>query len=88
MASELDDLISRYIEPHPDPVKSGHAWYRLRERGVPVYAIIGSLTPAYDNTDDVAAAFGVSREAIDAAIAFYRRFKADLNCRLAASHVA
>lgn len=77
-----DALIARHIEPHPDPVKEGHAWYRLKERGVPVYAIIGSLTPTYDNADDVADAFGVSREAVDAAVAYYARYKEAIDSRL------
>ncbi len=81
-------LIERHIEPHPDPVKEGYAWYRLKERGVPVYAIIGSMTPTFDNADDVADAFGVSREAVDAAIAYYRRHKAAIDARLAANHAA
>jgi uncharacterized protein (DUF433 family) len=87
-ARDLDGLISQYIEPHPDPVKAGHSWYRLKEHGVPVYAIIGSLTPSHDNADDVADAFGVSRKAVDAAIAYYCRYKADIDYRLAAGHAA
>jgi uncharacterized protein (DUF433 family) len=86
--SEMDVLIARHIEPHPDPVKSGRGWYRLKERGVPVYAIIGSLTPTQSNAGDVAAAFGVSPEAVDAAIAYYGRYKADIDCRLASGHAA
>ncbi|HEV7214056.1 MAG TPA: hypothetical protein VGP33_02945 [Chloroflexota bacterium] len=87
-ASELDALIARYIEPHPDPIKAGHAWYRLKERGVPVYAIIGSLTPTHDNDDDVADAFGVSREAVEAAIAYYGRHKTDIDNRMSSGHAA
>ncbi len=81
--NETDALIARHIEPHPDPVKEGHAWYRLKERGVPVYAIIGSMLPTFDNADDVADAFAVSREAVDAAIAYYRQHKATIDSRLA-----
>lgn len=85
---DVDALIEQHIEPHPDPVKVGHAWYRLRERGVPVYAIIGSLSPSLDNLDDVADAFGVSRPAVDAAVAYYRHHKAAIDARLAANHAA
>lgn len=80
--NEPDALIARHIEPHPDPAKQDRAWYRLKERGVPVYAIIGSLTPDQDNVDDVADAFGVSREAVDAAIAYYARHKDAVDARL------
>ena len=40
-----------------------------KERGVPVYAIARSIVPTFDNNTDIADAFGVSREAVDAAIA-------------------
>ena len=80
-------LIARHIEPHPDPVKEGHAWYRLKERGVPIYAIIGSMTPTHDNADDVADAFGVSREAVDAAVAYYERYREAIDSRLVANSV-
>ena len=86
--SKADFLIAQHIDPYPDPVKQGHGWYRLKERGVPIYAIIGALSPAFDNLDDVADAFGVSREAVDAAIAYYRRHQAAIDARLAANHVA
>lgn len=82
--SETDTLIKRHIEPHPDPVKEGDAWYRLRERGVPVYAIIGSMTRTFDNADDVADAFAVSREAVEAAVAYYWQHKEAIDSRLAA----
>jgi uncharacterized protein (DUF433 family) len=86
--NEIDARIERHIEPHPDPVKQGYAWYRLKERGVPVYAIIGSMTPTFDNADDVANAFAVSREAVDAALAYYRQHKAAIGSRLAANRAA
>ncbi len=86
--SETDRLIERHIEPHPDPVKEGDAWYRLKERDVPVYAIIGSMTPTFDNADDVADAFAVSREAVEAALAYYRQHREAIDSRLAANRVA
>lgn len=86
--NETDALIERHIEPHPDPVKERYAWYRLKERGVPVYAIIGSMTPTFDNADDVADAFAVSREAVNAAVAYYRQHKAAIDSRLAAHRAA
>jgi len=81
-------LIERHIEPHPDPVKHGPAWYRLKERGVPVYAVIGSLTPDRDNVDDVADAFGVSRDAVVAAIAYYDLHRSAIDARLSSRHAA
>jgi len=86
--NETDTLIERHIEPHLDPVKEGHAWYRLKERGVPVYAIIGSMSLTLDNADDVAAAFAVSWEAVDATVAYYRQNTAAIDSRLAANRAA
>ncbi len=82
--NETEMLIKRHVEPHSDPVKEGDAWYRLKERGVPVYAIIGSMTPTFDNADDVADAFAVLREAVDAAIAYYQQHTEAIDARLAA----
>ena len=86
--SGTDALIAQHIEPHPDPVKQGHGWYRLKERGVPVYAIIGATSPSFDNLDDVADAFGVSRDAVSAAVAYYQRHQAAIDARLSANHAA
>jgi len=82
--NETETLIEQHIEPHPDPVKQGDAWYRLRKRGVPVYAIIGTMTPTFDNASDVADAFAVSHQAVDAAVAYYWRHKEAIDLRLAA----
>ncbi len=70
-----DALIARHIEPHPDPRKSGEEWYRLRERGTPVWAIIGALLPDGSNADEVAEDYGVSREAVTAAQFYYLRHR-------------
>jgi uncharacterized protein (DUF433 family) len=80
-----DALIAAYIEPHPG--NPGIAEYRLRveENGYPVWAIIGSL-PAYgDDIEQAARDYSVSREAIEAARAFYQRHREAINDRLAAN---
>ena len=81
-ASAEDTLIERYIEPHADPHKSGYSWYRLKERGVPVWAIIGALTPEGSNADAVAADYGVSREGVAAAQSFYRLHRRAIDARI------
>ena len=86
--SGKDALIAKHIESHPDPVKQGRGWYRLKERGVPVYAIIGATSPSLDNLDDVADVYGVSRAAVDAAVAYCRRYQAAIAARQAANHAA
>jgi uncharacterized protein (DUF433 family) len=80
-----DALIAAYIEPHPG--NPGIAEYRLRveENGYPVWAIIGSL-PAYgDDIEQAARDYSVSREAIEAARAFYQRHREAIDDRLAAN---
>ncbi len=94
-------LISRHVEPHP--ARPGRADWRLKERGVPVWAIIGALVLA-DNPaesqmvladeavaallgeeqaiEQVARDYGVSREAVEAAIAFYQQHKPLIDARL------
>ncbi|HEX5504630.1 MAG TPA: hypothetical protein VFW96_18580 [Thermomicrobiales bacterium] len=98
---ENDELISRYVEPHPS--KAGPAEWRLKERGVPIWAIIGALVlvanPAEhpEVLDDravapllveqqaierVAQEYGVSRAAVEAAIAYYWQHKRLIDARL------
>lgn len=81
-ASAEDVLIERYLEPHSDPRKAGYSWYRLKERGVPVWAIIGALMPNGANADAVAEDYGVSREAVEAAQSFYRQHREVIDARI------
>ena len=78
-ATAADALIERHIEPHSDPRKYGEEWYRLRERGTPVWAIIGALLPDGSNADEVAYDYGVSREAVEAARLYYIRHRAAID---------
>lgn len=118
-AAVQDELLAEYIEPHPG--KPGWDEWRLKERSVPVWAIIGALilpnTPSSPRNADraslgypalqaalergaaeafsndalitrVAQEYGVSRAAVEAAIAFYRRHKGLLDARLIANITA
>lgn len=71
------------ITGEPDPARPGFGEYRLKDRGVPIWAIIGSLTEDADNIDEVADAYDLPREAVEAALAFYRRHHAAIDARLA-----
>ena len=71
------------ITGEPDPARPGFGEYRLKDRGVPIWAIIGSLTEDADNIDEVAEAYALPREAVEAALAFYRRHHAAIDARLA-----
>jgi uncharacterized protein (DUF433 family) len=76
-------LIDRYLEA--DPADPDPAAWRLKERAVPVWAIVGALTEARDNAAQVAADYGVSDQAIAAALAYYRQHGCLIDARLAAN---
>jgi hypothetical protein len=98
---KVEALISTHVEPHPG--RPGRAEWRLKERGLPVWAIIGALVqtdnPAEssDVLSDQAVAkslgegqavaqlardYGISREAVEAAIGYYRQHKHLIDARL------
>jgi uncharacterized protein (DUF433 family) len=80
-----DALIAAYIEPHP--TNPGIAEYRLRveENGYPVWSIIGSLSPEGENIDQIVHDYQISREAVEAARAYYERHREAIDARLAAN---
>lgn len=80
------DLITTHLEPHS--YRAGLDEWRLKERGVPIWAIVGALTPAGDNAAQVAADYAVSPPAVEAARAYYRQHRALIDARLAANRAA
>jgi uncharacterized protein (DUF433 family) len=80
-----DALIARHIEPYPGDPGIGEYRLRAEDNGYPVWSIVGSLAPDGSNADQVARDFGISREAIEAARAFYARHKQAIDDRLAAN---
>lgn len=78
-----DQLIARYIEA--DPHRAGPADARLREHGVAVWALVGNLPSAHDDAAELATAYDVSREAVEAALAYYRRHREAIDARIAAN---
>lgn len=83
-----EQLIATHVEPHP--LNPGIAEYRLRDEdnGYPVWAIIGDLDPDGANAAQVARDYAISREAVEAARAFYARNKEAIDARLAANRAA
>ena len=82
-AARPKTIIADHLEPHP--YRSGDDEWRLKERGVPVWAIIGALTPSADNAVQVAADYGVSIAAVAAARRYYRLHRHLIDARLAAN---
>ncbi len=68
-----DELIEKYVEP--DPNDDSPAFWRLKEEemGVPVWALIAVLADDESNAEQVAQDYRISPEAMDAALAYYRR---------------
>ena len=86
LADQEEILIATHVEPHP--ARPGEAEWRLKERGVPVWAVIGALTSTGDNAEQIARDYGISSEAVAAARAFYRRHRGLIDARLAANRAA
>jgi uncharacterized protein (DUF433 family) len=83
--AERDRLIEQYIEP--DPHSSAPYDVRIKEVGVHVWAIIGYLPVVGGDPDQVAAGYHVSRQAVDAAIAYYERNRAIIDARIQANDI-
>jgi uncharacterized protein (DUF433 family) len=79
--TRADALIAKYIEPHP--AKPGISNARLTtDRHVPVWALIGHLEVVEGDAGQVAHDYGIPREAMDAALAYYERHQAAIDARL------
>jgi uncharacterized protein (DUF433 family) len=77
------ELLARWIEPHPhkpDPAEAVLAQY-----SIPVWALIGRLEGAVGDIAEVAAAYGVPEEAVEAALAYYRKRPYPIEARLVAN---
>lgn len=79
-ATDDEQLIARGIIP--DPAGRGAADVRLRQSGVPVWAIIGHWRVVGKDADRVVEDYEITREELDAALAYYRRNRAAIDARL------
>jgi uncharacterized protein (DUF433 family) len=77
----LDKLIEQYIEPNP--ARPGKADARLAGYGVSVWALVSYFEAAHGDVARVAADYDVPREAVEAALAYYRRHKDVIDARRA-----
>ena len=77
-----EQLIRRYVDPKWDRYPGGRAHARLRDFGVPVWALVGHLRAVGNDVDRVALDYELPREAVDAALAFYRRNKELIDARI------
>ncbi len=80
---ENQDLVQRYVEKNPH--RPGTANARIVGYGVPVWALIAQLDAVGGSVDRVAEGYAVPREAVLAALAYYRRHKSTIDARIAAN---
>lgn len=59
----------------PDPNSGGRAYARVMPSGVPIWALIGSLPGAGNEPRAIAQAYAITEEEMEAALAYYRRYR-------------
>lgn len=77
-----DRLIKRYVDLDTDRYAAGRADARLRDSGVSVWAIVGHLRAIGDDIDQAARDYHLPRQAIEAALAYYRQNRELIDARL------
>ena len=82
MESE-EALIARYLEPNPN--RPGPADWRVKDRGVSVWALVGHWKTPGPDVESVARDYVVTPEAVEAALAYYRHNREIIDARLAAN---
>jgi len=75
------ELIARWIEPHPR--RPGVAEARVKGYATPVWALVGHWRAVGRNVGRVAEDYDLPREAVEAALAYYRRHRPLIDARLA-----
>lgn len=81
-----EELIARYIAPHP--TKPGADQAIIAGAGVSVWALIGYLRGTGQDAQRVAADYDLPLAAVEAATAYYQQHKALIDSRIAVSDAA
>jgi uncharacterized protein (DUF433 family) len=79
--TDEDRLITQYIELDPD--RSGLDRARLKEEGVEVWAFVAYWQAVNHDIARMAMDYQVAPEAVEAALAYYRRRRTLLDARIA-----
>ena len=77
------ELVAALIAP--DPYHPGSMNVVVRERHVPVWALVNYLVAAEGDIDRVAADYRISTDAVRAALAYYKDHKEIIEARLEAN---
>jgi uncharacterized protein (DUF433 family) len=80
---DSDRLIDLHIEPNPH--KAGRDEVQIIDANVPVWALIGYLDAVEGDVAQVAEDYEIPREAMLAALAYYRRNIAVIDARIEAN---
>lgn len=75
------DVIASYVEE--DPRRPGPVRARLRTSGVEVWVLVAQLPAAAGDVAQLAAAYDLPREAVEAALAYYRSHKELIDAQIA-----
>ena len=76
------DLIALWIEQHPQ--RPGPEEARLVDSGIPVWVLVGYLAMVNGDLYRVVEDCGVPRQAVEAALAYYRQHRPAIDARIAA----
>jgi uncharacterized protein (DUF433 family) len=76
------DLIDRYIDLEWDRYPGGRADARLKDYGVPVWALVAQLRAIGGDLDQLARDYELPRDAVDGAMAYYRQNKKYIDARI------
>jgi uncharacterized protein (DUF433 family) len=75
-------LIERYVDPEWDRFPGGRADARLRDSGVPVWALVAHFGATGNDPVQLARDYHLPRSAVEAALAFYRQNKEYIDVRI------
>lgn len=84
MMKTLDEqaLIEKYVDLEWDRYPGGRADARLRDFGVPIWALVAHLGAIGNDPDQLARAYQLPPSAVEAALAYYRQNKEYIDARI------
>lgn len=75
-------LIEQYVDPDWDRYPGGRGDARLRDSGVPIWALVAHYGVTGNDRDQLARDYQLPRSAIEAALAFYEQNKEYIDARI------
>lgn len=75
-------LIERYVDLEWERYPNGRADARLRDSGVPIWALIAHLGATGNDANQLARDYHLPHSAVEAALAFYRQNKEYIDARI------